>query len=280
MSMTRRDSTAATAIAIVLGILSLFIAVAGFAFWPFAPEQGKLGFTLFGLEARSLSQDARLFVVVACAGALGGLLHGIRSLYWYVGNGEFKRSWSLMYLLLPITGAIMGIGFYFIIRGGLMSPSSNSGDTNPYGMAAVAFLFGLFSQQAALKLKDVFETLLASPAPGVDSLPQGAVPPVPPGFTLKADPIQNQPAAAGAKATFQLEATAMGGLTGEVVLDFAGVPTPGVATVSANPLSLAAGTNQATFEIDTAGVPAGSYPITITGTCGAHSQTATVTLLV
>ena len=41
--------------------------------------------TLLGARLR-LDGDQRLFIVVAFAGLLGGLIHSTRSLYWYVGN--------------------------------------------------------------------------------------------------------------------------------------------------------------------------------------------------
>src|SRR6202035_4995943 len=40
-------------------------------------------------------QEIRIIML----GALGGVLHALRSLYWYVGNRNLKRSWLLMYFL-------------------------------------------------------------------------------------------------------------------------------------------------------------------------------------
>ena len=40
-------------------------------------------------------------------------------------------------------------------------------------IAALAALVGLFTEQAALKLKSVAETLMTRPDPGEDSQPQG-----------------------------------------------------------------------------------------------------------
>lgn len=58
---------------------------------------------------------------------------------------------ALRYPLLPIIGALMALLAYVLIRGGLVTTQASSEDVNPYGMAAVAGLVGLFSQQASEK---------------------------------------------------------------------------------------------------------------------------------
>ena len=121
--------------------------------------------------------ETDLFLLVVFAGALGGALHGLRSLYWYAGLRSLLKSWTLMYALLPFTGATMAVIFYVIIRAGLL-PLQTTKNVS-VGIIAVAILVGLFSQQAAVKLKDIAEALLAKPAPGppAESKPQGSVPP-------------------------------------------------------------------------------------------------------
>ena len=83
----------------------------------------------------------------------------------------------LMYVLLPFTGAIMSVIFYSVIRAGLV-PVPTSKDAS-IAVIAIAVLVGLFSQQAAVKLKDIFEAILAKPQTGPvsESKPQGSVPP-------------------------------------------------------------------------------------------------------
>jgi hypothetical protein len=68
---------------------------------------------------------------------------------------------------------MLGSIFYFVIRAGFFSPSASIENSNPIGFIALAALAGMFSEQAVLKLKDVAETLLAKPAAGRDSKPQG-----------------------------------------------------------------------------------------------------------
>ena len=52
----------------------------------------------------NLSREGRLFVIVLLAGSLGGMVHTLRSLYWYVGNRNLRYSWLLMYATLPSLG--------------------------------------------------------------------------------------------------------------------------------------------------------------------------------
>lgn len=115
--------------------------------------------------------DSVLLRIVLLAGALGGLLHGIRSFVWYVGNRELRWSWVPTYLTLPIVGALLATVMYLLVRAGFVGfvgPTSPS----PYGFAAASALVGLFSQPAILKLKEVAETLFKRPEEGADSRPQ------------------------------------------------------------------------------------------------------------
>ena len=121
--------------------------------------------------------ETELFLLVVFAGALGGALHGLRSLYWYVGLRSLLKSWTLMYVLLPFTGASIAIIFYAVIRAGLLPVPANKDAS--VAVVAIAIIVGLFSQQAAVKLKDIAEALLAKPQPGPpnESKPQGSLPP-------------------------------------------------------------------------------------------------------
>ena len=117
------------------------------------------------------SDEGRMFLIVALAGALGSLVHALRSFYWYVGNRELVLSWLAMYILLPVTGAMLGLIFYIAIRGGLF-PQATIQQTSPFGFVAISALVGLFSVQAALKLQDIAETVFTKAGEGQESRPQ------------------------------------------------------------------------------------------------------------
>lgn len=106
--------------------------------------------------------DERLILLVIIAGMLGALVHGATSLSDFVGNNSFKKSWTWFYILRPVIGMGLALVFYFVIRGGFLSTSGGANDINPYGIAALAGLVGMFSKQATDKLGEVFSTLFKS----------------------------------------------------------------------------------------------------------------------
>ena len=163
--------------AVLLVLLTAALAVVLVQAWPPSPQIARDGrpeaapetvtVRLFGVVA-TLSREKALFVIVMTAGALGGAVHALRSLYWYVGNRALRRSWLMMYPFLPLVGALFGLIVYLVLRGGLTSPTGGSSDVNPYGVTAIAALVGLFSQETAEKLRAVFATLLSPAKAGRD----------------------------------------------------------------------------------------------------------------
>jgi hypothetical protein len=158
---------------VIVGLL-VFAVYCLIAVWPVsAGAKGATVSYVSGIRL-SLDQDQRLFVVVAVTGALGGLIHSARSLYAYVGNRTLLRSWLLFYLALPFIGAGLAVLFYLILRGGLVT--GTAAQVNFFGFAAISALVGLFTPEAALKLQQIFNTLLAPTPSGRDSLPPGTDP--------------------------------------------------------------------------------------------------------
>jgi hypothetical protein len=129
---------------------------------------GKI--SAFGREFK-IWDEVRLLWIVILAGALGSLIHAMRSVYWYVGNRNLVRSWLAKYFVMPFTGSALSVMFYFVIRGGFFSPQSDFSQTSPFGFAALSAMVGLFSEQAVLKLKQVAETILSKPESGADPMP-------------------------------------------------------------------------------------------------------------
>lgn len=157
---------------ILFSILLLYGVV---QFWPpatpaagAAPTSSPVTFLLWTF---SISDEIRLLLIVGLVGALGSLVHALRSLYWYVGNRALVRSWLAKYILLPFIGSTLALVFYFVLRGGLFSPQATVEETSPFGFAALAGLVGMFSDQAAEKLKEVAATLLAPTPKGTDYVP-------------------------------------------------------------------------------------------------------------
>jgi hypothetical protein len=113
-----------------------------------------------------ISDEARLLLIVALAGSFGGLVHCLRSFYWYYGNRELVRSWWAYYFLLPFVGAVLGTVFYIVIRGGFFSAQATVQQTSPFGFAAIAALVGMFSEAAVIKLKEIAENIFKKPPKG------------------------------------------------------------------------------------------------------------------
>jgi len=156
----------------VLGVLAAALVLYSlWAFWPTSESGGKLASSqtvdYFGWRP-TISRDTLLFLVVALGGALGGLIHTIRSVSWYVGNRKLRWSWMLFNILLPVVGALAGTVFYLVLRAGLFSPSTSAGTVSPFGFTAVAVLAGLFSEQAMEKLKQVATQLFSERPVGED----------------------------------------------------------------------------------------------------------------
>jgi hypothetical protein len=137
-----------------------------FALWKFWPTSAALNskrptkVTFLGIE-RSVSTDVRMFVIVALAGALGGLLHSTRSFVWYVGRRKLNWRW------LP---------YYIVIRGGVFTGANTSPDINRYGFAAIAALVGLFSGQALAMLRKVAEDVFHQAREGADQAAGSSAP--------------------------------------------------------------------------------------------------------
>jgi len=119
---------------------------------------------------RCMYDEDRLLLIVLFAGALGALVHGLRSLSWYIGNRTAVMSWSAMYVMLPFLGAGLAAIFYLVVRGGFFSPTSTVADTSPFGFAALAALIGMFTEPAVLKLRNVAITIFEPPEKGKDHI--------------------------------------------------------------------------------------------------------------
>jgi len=154
---------------IALLVLALFAII---ALWPRETDVTR---TVIGLTIHGDSEASWMLLVFA-SGVLGGLIHAMRSFYWYVGHQKLVKSWVAMYLILPLLGGALSMVFYIMIRGGLLAGQLGGGSItdsmSPIGFTSVGVLVGLFSEQAILKLKDVADTLFSKPEPGDDSAPQ------------------------------------------------------------------------------------------------------------
>jgi IPT/TIG domain len=121
-------------------------------------------FSLFGKKFQP-TLEVRLLLLVLLAGAIGSYVHATSSFVDYLGNRTLISSWVWWYLLRPYIGMMLALLFYFVFRGGFITAGVNQGGSdaasfiNPFGIAAMGGLVGMFSKVAADKLNEVFLTL-------------------------------------------------------------------------------------------------------------------------
>lgn len=166
-------------IAVYMILLSVLLIYSLLVIWPANPAEAsttaKSSVTRFLFWDIFINEEVRLILIVFIAGGLGSLVHAFRSYFWYVGHKAFVSSWAMMYFLLPFIGSSLSLLFFFVLRGGLFSPQATVQATSPYGFAGVAGLVGLFSNQAALKLKEVAESFFSTreSTRGADTVTEG-----------------------------------------------------------------------------------------------------------
>jgi hypothetical protein len=143
-------------IASYLFVLSVILIVCAAKFWP---------------SESQVDDERYLLAIVAIFGALGSMVHALRSFNWHVVlPGRWGVNWLLRYILLPPIGAAIALVFYAIVRAGFYSPKNDttvvsqaSRESLPWIVAAVAALVGMFREAAASKLKDVAQAILKKP---------------------------------------------------------------------------------------------------------------------
>ncbi|HBL30452.1 MAG TPA: hypothetical protein DD490_26755 [Acidobacteria bacterium] len=116
----------------------------------------------------SPTEETRLLLICMFAGALGGLVHALRSFFWYAGCRKLVVSWVGFYVTLPILGATLATVFYLVLRGGFFEAQSGASAASPFGFAALSALVGMFTEQASEKLKEIAEKLFAVAPKGTD----------------------------------------------------------------------------------------------------------------
>jgi hypothetical protein len=166
---------------IALGVVALYALI---ALWPAveaatSEDGGSASVTVLWFDGRPSSEVA-LLLLVTFASALGSSLHAAISFTDYVGNQRLARSWVWWYVLRTFVGVALAVLFYFALRGGLFNANTPTDVINPFGIAALAGLVGLFSKQATDKLRELFDTMFrTAPGQGDDQRGDGILNPRP-----------------------------------------------------------------------------------------------------
>jgi hypothetical protein len=165
-------------------MLAFAVLLAAFvALWPESPGRSVAAAflrALFGEGAgRDLELERRYVLIVLVVGALGGLVHGARSFGNYVGTQEFRARWIWWYLLRAPISAAVAVVFYTAVRGGILSSSSSAANLSLFGVAALAGMVGLFTDQALQKLEQAFVAVFVVAKTKEDALPPTKTTPPP-----------------------------------------------------------------------------------------------------
>jgi len=132
--------------------------------------------TLFKVISFTISSEVTFLLITMVMGALGALVYSATRLVAHVAYENWKNSLMLWYLMHPILGSSLAVGFYAVVRGGLVSVSSGS-SLNLYGIAAFSFIVGLSSKQATQKLTDIIKNIFGPTESSDQSKPAPLNPP-------------------------------------------------------------------------------------------------------
>jgi hypothetical protein len=142
-------------VAAYIAVLNLILIALLIKVWPVALTTAATNYW---------SPEGRFLITALIAGALGSYIHLATSFLEYAGNRRLVQSWGWWYFLRPGIGAVLALVVYFVLRAGLISGAGDSAtaNLNPYGVASISALSGMFSKQATEKLRDIFEHLCAT----------------------------------------------------------------------------------------------------------------------
>ena len=130
-----------------------------------------LAFAVFNLLAVLLTprlagpgtiRDALLTMFAAGVGSsistiLGFLRHASE-------QKDFELSYTAWYVGRPLMGVLLGLLFYYVIKGGLMVilPNTPNDQMSGFALVAIGGLVGLFSKNAVEKLRELFKVLFVT----------------------------------------------------------------------------------------------------------------------
>jgi putative Ig domain-containing protein len=112
-----------------------------------------------------ITREIQLLLIVLAAGALGCLIHGLRSIAVFIGNRNAVSSWFWWYVTRPLLGMAMSLIFYSLLRGGFLAGTQADAKViSPFGVLAIGALVGMFTDKAVGKLAEIFDMLFRSKA--------------------------------------------------------------------------------------------------------------------
>lgn len=124
---------------------------------------------LFGIWTPTFDRDVVLLLMVLIVGAAAALIGVSRRFLHFSLRDELTKRDAWSYVLRPFQGAILALIVYFTLRGGFLGQDATA-PVNPYGVAAISGLVGLFTRHAVSKLTDVFDTVFGKPREEIEEV--------------------------------------------------------------------------------------------------------------
>lgn len=162
------DSTERNVVGTSLALAMVLLMAHLIAIWPAVisatatePRSAKTPL-LFGLVHTTFTPDVVLIAMVLIVGSVGAFVATMRRFMTYARRDELTRRDAWSYLMRPMQGAALALIVYFTLRGGYLGQDQTA-RVNPYGVATLAGLVGLFTRHAVDRLTAVFDTLFGKP---------------------------------------------------------------------------------------------------------------------
>jgi len=108
------------------------------------------------------SGEFRYLTITIFAAGIGSMITTILGYLKHASvDQDFDPAFSPWYIARPIMGVLLGVVFYFVLKGGLLAtiPDAANVEINEFGLAGLGGLVGLFSKNAIEKLREIFNVL-------------------------------------------------------------------------------------------------------------------------
>jgi len=106
----------------------------------------------------TITREMQLILMVLFAGALGSLVHAVKSLADFIGNRTAITSWSWWYVTRPFLGGTLALFFYAVLRevSSRVRPRTSASSARSGRLPSRRWL--ACSRTSAQKLAEVFDT--------------------------------------------------------------------------------------------------------------------------
>ena len=116
--------------------------------------------------------DNKMILEASVAFLAAGIGSTVSTMFSYLNhastNADWKHEHVPWYILRPIQGSVLGVIFYWLVRGGILAvlPAHDTQggylDLDLNGLAGMCALVGMFSRRAMIKLRETFKVIFAT----------------------------------------------------------------------------------------------------------------------